>query len=163
MNRFKLLFLRHFFNKTPDNFILFVAKILGIKIGVNSFFRTPDYVDTLNFSIGKNSFINKDLFVYSHNYTNAKITIGDNVFIGPKVKMVCVDHKIGSSRQRAGEHIERPIIIGNGAWIGMNVTIMPGVVIGEGCVIAANSTVLKNTHANELYVGTPAKSIRKLN
>lgn len=65
MNRFKLLFLRHFFNKTPDNFILFVAKILGIKIGVNSFFRTPDYVDTLNFSIGKNSFINKDLFVYT--------------------------------------------------------------------------------------------------
>ena len=54
------------------------------------------------------------------------------------------------------------VIIGKGAFIGMNSSIMPGVEIGENCIIGVNSLVTKNTEANSIYVGAPAKLKRRL-
>jgi virginiamycin A acetyltransferase len=51
-------------------------------------------------------------------------------------------------------------IIGNDVWIGRNVTFMPGVRVGDGAIIAANSTVVKNVEAYSVYGGNPAKHIR---
>lgn len=53
------------------------------------------------------------------------------------------------------------VIIGNDVWIGQNVCIMPGVVIGDGCIIANNSHVVKSTEPYSLVGGNPAKEIRK--
>lgn len=52
-------------------------------------------------------------------------------------------------------------IIGNDVWIGQNVTVMPGVKIGDGAIIAANSTVVKNIEPYSIYGGNPAQFIRK--
>lgn len=52
-------------------------------------------------------------------------------------------------------------VIGNDVWIGQNVTIMPGVKIGDGAIIAANSTVTKNIEPYAIYGGNPAKFIKK--
>lgn len=52
-------------------------------------------------------------------------------------------------------------VIGNDVWLGQNVTIMPGVKIGDGAVIAANSTVVKNVEPYAIHGGNPAKFIRK--
>jgi len=46
-------------------------------------------------------------------------------------------------------------------WIGQNVTIMPGVKVGDGAIIAANSTVVKNIEPYTIYGGNPAKFIKK--
>lgn len=51
--------------------------------------------------------------------------------------------------------------IGNDVWIGQNVTIMPGVKIGNGAIIATNSTIVKNVEPYSIYGGNPAKIIRK--
>ena len=48
-------------------------------------------------------------------------------------------------------------VIGNDVWIGQNVTIMPGVKIGDGAIIAANSTVVKSVEPYSIYGGNPAK------
>lgn len=53
------------------------------------------------------------------------------------------------------------MVIGNDVWIGQNVTIMPGVKIGDGAIISANSTVTKNIEAYTIYGGNPAKFIKK--
>lgn len=52
-------------------------------------------------------------------------------------------------------------VIGNDVWIGQNVTIMPGVRIGDGVIIAANSTVVKNVNAYTIVGGNPAKAIKQ--
>lgn len=52
-------------------------------------------------------------------------------------------------------------VIGNDVWIGQNVTIMPGVKIGDGAIIAANSIVGKNIESYSIYGGNPAKLIKK--
>ena len=49
----------------------------------------------------------------------------------------------------------------NDVWIGQNVTIMPGVIIGDGAIIAANSTVVKSVEPYSIYSGNPAKFIKK--
>ena len=52
-------------------------------------------------------------------------------------------------------------VIGNDVWICQNVTIMPGVKIGDGAIIAANSTVVKSVEPYSIYGGNPAKFIKK--
>jgi virginiamycin A acetyltransferase len=52
-------------------------------------------------------------------------------------------------------------VIGNDVWIGQNVTIMPGVKIGDGAIIAANSTIARNVEPYAIYGGNPAKLIKK--
>ena len=52
------------------------------------------------------------------------------------------------------------VIIGNDVWIGINATIMSGVTIGDGAVIAANSHVVKNVEAYSIVGGNPAKFIK---
>jgi virginiamycin A acetyltransferase len=52
-------------------------------------------------------------------------------------------------------------VIGNDVWIGQNVTIMPGVKVGDGAIIAANSTVVKSIEPYTIYGGNPAKFIKK--
>ncbi len=52
-------------------------------------------------------------------------------------------------------------VIGHDVWIGQNVSIMPGVKVGNGAIIAANSTVVKNIEPYTIYGGNPAKFIKK--
>lgn len=52
-------------------------------------------------------------------------------------------------------------VIGNDVWIGQNVTVMSGIKIGDGAIIAANSTVVKNVEPYTIYGGNPAKFIKK--
>ena len=82
--------------------------------------------------------------------------------------MVCqlnninASHEIGPIEHRAGKGINAPIRIEDGCWIGANVTIMPGVTIAKGCIIGAGTLVTEDTEENGIYVGIPARLIRKL-
>ncbi|NHE68835.1 acyltransferase [Rhodococcus sp. D-46] len=94
--------------------------------------------------------------------TTSKISIGNNCDIGMQVLFVTSTHEIGPSEKRGGKAISRPIIIGNGVWIGARSVILPGAMIGHGAVIAAGSIVSGNIPDNMLFGGVPAKEIRKL-
>ena len=82
----------------------------------------------------------------------------DNVFVGPNVSIT--NDTYTRSKQHPDEY-ER-IIIKKGASIGGGVCIVPGVTIGENAMIGAGSVVTKDVPANELWVGNPARFIRKL-
>ncbi|HEX7757448.1 MAG TPA: DapH/DapD/GlmU-related protein, partial [Niabella sp.] len=56
----------------------------------------------------------------------------------------------------------QPVTIGNNVWVGGNATILPGVTIGDNCVIGAGSVVTKDIPANSLAVGNPARVIRQI-
>lgn len=120
------------------------------------FFDKPKQV-----KFGNDVFVNK-LCQFHIGCSDATIEIADNVWIGMDVCFICPTHEIGSSKQRAGKRIYNSIIIGKGSWIGARCTILPGVRIGEGCVIAAGSIVNKDVPDNTVYGGIPAKLIKQL-
>lgn len=79
-----------------------------------------------------------------------------------KTLFCAVTHELGESNNRAGKAYAKNIIVGQGTWIGANVTILPNVKIGKGCVIAAGSVLTKDCEDNCMYAGVPAKIVRKL-
>lgn len=110
--------------------------------------------------IGNNSFINRNC--QFHVGASTGISIGSNTFLAMNVTLICISHSIGTAFQRAGYNTYASISIGNGVWIGANTTILPGVCIGNGSIIAAGSVVARSIGMNELWGGVPAKLIRKL-
>jgi maltose O-acetyltransferase len=110
------------------------------------------------FAIGRECWINVGaLFDLS-----TSITIGDRVAIGPQVTLLTSTHLIGSSLQRFGPLQKLPVIIGDGCWLGARCTILPGVTIGAGSVVAAAAVVHKDVPPNTLVGGVPAQIIRTL-
>lgn len=125
--------------------------------------RKNVYFDSLdNISIGKCCFINDGVKFYFGLSSRSKIYIEDNVYIGMNTSLICVSHKLATSDKRAGENIYGTICIEKGVWIGANVTVLPNVKIGKGCVIAAGAVVTVNCEENGLYAGIPAKRIKNL-
>lgn len=109
-------------------------------------------------SVGKDTFINYECFFD----LGAATTIGSGCSFGYQTMLVTCSHDIGDRTQRAGLPISRPIVIGDGVWLGARVTVMPGVTIGSGCVVAAGSTVVEDCEPNSLYAGVPAQFKRSL-
>jgi len=93
----------------------------------------------------------------------ASIHIGDRVSLGHEVMVLTSSHRIGDRERRAGPVTTAPIRIQHGAWIGSRATILPGVTVGEGSIVAAGAVVTCDVPAHTLVGGVPAKTIRSLN
>ncbi len=85
------------------------------------------------------------------------ITIEDNVFIGPNVTFT--NDLKPRSKIYPDEFLKTTIK--KGASLGANSTILPGIIIGENAMIGAGSVVTKDVPDNEIWVGNPAKFLRK--
>jgi len=112
----------------------------------------------LHITAGKN-------FLTNYNVTILDImpvTIGDYVMIGPNTLISTVNHPLTPQGRRKHLGIGKPVKIGNDVWIGGNVTILPGVNIGNNVIIAAGAVVTKDVPDNSLVGGVPAKLIRQL-
>lgn len=107
-------------------------------------------------TIGDDVFINRDAYI------RPGTVIGDRVNLGPFVRLVTDTHEIGPAERRAGAVRHEPIRIGNGAWIGASVTVLGGVRIGSGSIVAAGSIVTRDVPENVVVGGVPAALIRKL-
>lgn len=88
------------------------------------------------------------------------VRIGADCLIGTHVIILDNDFHEVSDHARAPE--PKPVLIGNGVWIGNRATILPGVTIGDGAVIGAGSVVMSDIPARTLAIGNPARVIKKL-
>ena len=119
---------------------------------------------TFNCDCGKNIFIGND-FTGNHNLTILDIRevyIGNHVMIGPNTLITTVGHPLSPNGRRQYHAFAQPVRIGNDVWIGGNVTILPGVTIGNNVVVAAGAVVTEDVPDNTLVGGVPARKIKEI-
>ncbi len=113
---------------------------------------------------GKNIHIGNN-FTGNYNLTILdvrEVWIGDNVMIGPNSLITTVNHPMTPAGRRKHLGIATPVVIGNDVWFGANVTVLPGVHIGNNVVVAAGAVVTKDVPDNTLVGGVPARKIKDL-
>src|SRR5574344_15988 len=135
----------------------FIMKLIGLKIGVNSFIMKKNYfISPRRFCIESGSHINRDCLLDAR----GGITIGKNVSISHNVKIITGGHSVES---KTFKEKYLPITIGDYAWLGIGCIILQGVTIGEGAVVCAGAVVSKNVDPYSVVAGIPAKKIKERN
>ena len=132
-------------------------------IGKNVIFDPNDSFSFETISLGSDVFIGSGA---KFSASESSITIGDKVMFGPNVTIMGGDHNITEvGRFMFDVHEKRaendlPVKIERDCWIGSNATILKGVTIRTGTVVAAGSLVLKSTEPHSIVGGSPAKLLR---
>lgn len=109
-----------------------------------------------NLRIGKHVFFNAGVRIQDQ----GGVTIEDDVLIGHNVVLATINHDPDPAH-RASMY-PGPIHICRRIWIGSNATVLKGVTIGEGAIIAAGAVVTKDVPAGTVYGGVPARKIKDL-
>lgn len=111
--------------------------------------------------ISSTAVINNALF----NLYSGEIHVGDYAFFGYNVCLLTGTHdymQFGKARQDAVPEQGRNIVIGEGVWIGSNVTIIGPCVIGQNAVVAAGAVVTRDVDANMIVAGVPGKPVKAI-
>ncbi|MEA4911911.1 MAG: sugar O-acetyltransferase [Oscillospiraceae bacterium] len=136
--------LRRFFKSTGDDIWI----------------EQPLYCDYGIFTeIGDHFYANANLTILD----SAPVKIGAHVMFGPNVSLYTATHTL-DHKTRNLDRLEyaKPITIGDNAWLGGSVTVLPGVTIGAGAVIGAGSVVTKDVPARTLACGNPCRVLKKI-
>ncbi|WP_336240156.1 acyltransferase [Citrobacter werkmanii] len=139
------------------------------RFGNNSFFRPFAYaIETQRIAIGSNVVIRPGTMLFASPLEGGgdiHIEIADDVLIGSGVNIYVSNHSFSDTSKSIsfqGHSDIQPVILERGCWIGANVTILPGVTIGENSVIGANSLVTKSVPPFHVAVGNPARVIKRV-
>ena len=142
----------------PDGRRRILSELLG-SIGEGTEIRPPLQCDYgYQTHIGARTFANFGLVALDV----ARITIGDDVQIGPNVQLLTPTHPLEAQPRRDKWESAAPITIGDNVWLGGGVIVCPGVTIGANTVVGAGSVVVHDLPANVLAVGSPARVVREL-
>ena len=137
---------------------LLIKEILG-RSGDNIKVIQPFFCDYgFNIEVGEHFFANTGMVVLDE----AKVTFGDHVFIGPNCSFYTACHPMDVEQRNRGLEYSLPITVGNNVWFGGNVTVCPGVTIGDNCVIGAGSVVTRDIPRGVVAAGNPCRVIRKI-
>lgn len=140
-----------------DEIISLMSQLTGQKIDDSFNLFPPFYTDC-----GKNLRFGQRVFVNSgcRFQDQGGITIGDDVLIGHNCVIATLNHAMNPDHR--GDIIPSPVSIGDKVWIGANATILPGVTIGYGAIVAAGAVVTHDVGPLTVVAGVPAKEIRKI-
>ncbi len=146
-----------------------IADLLG-EVGDGVWIEPPFFCDYgAHVTIGPGTFVNVNCVFLD----SATIRIGADVLIGPGVQLLTVTHPL-AARERIVAPEERhagaapyrtharPIVIGDGAWLGAGTIVLPGVTIGANAVIGAGSVVTSDIPPDCLALGQPCRVQRSL-
>jgi maltose O-acetyltransferase len=114
------------------------------------------------FRIGRGVYIADDFMVVEELADRGNVTIGDRVSIAPRVTLVTSSHPNNSRIAPVAPLARGPIVIEPDAWIGAGAVILPGVRIGRGAVVGAQSVVARDVPPLTVVAGQPARAVRTL-
>ena len=149
-----------------DRFYMFLARSMFREIGKNVVFHPSNSSFTYsNISLGNDVFIGHNARFWC---TLSSITLMDHVVFAPNVSIIAGNHSyhiVGkwitdykTSDKRKEDDL--PVVIESDVWVGKNVTILNGVKVGRGAIIAAGAVVVKDVPAYAIVGGVPAKVLK---
>jgi maltose O-acetyltransferase len=142
---------------------VYLLRLAGFAIGKATTLSDMPYFTgsgdiTRNFSMGSGCWMNTQCRIE----LAADVSIGNLVAIGPQVLILTTTHQLGPAEYRCAERVQLPVKIEDGVWIGARATILPGVTIGSGSVVAAGALVNRDVPPNTLVAGVPAQVVKAL-
>lgn len=145
-----------------DKLLCFCYKKCMKSCGKHVYIRplSSNFKGLSNLTIGNYCIIPKQSTFFC---TDASLTIGNNVIFGPSPTIITGDHRINeigkfiiNSHNKLPQN-DKPVIIEDDVWCGANITILKGVTIGRGCIVAAGAVVVSSTPPYSIVGGIPAK------
>ena len=154
--------LAHAYNTTDptdgDRLHEIATELLG-SFGPDSTIRPPFRCDYgYQTTVGARTFANWGLVCLDV----GRITIGDDVQIGPGVQLLTATHPVEPGPRREKWEGSAPITIGDNVWLGGGVVVLPGVTIGRDTVVGAGAVVTRDLPAGVVAVGNPARVVREV-
>jgi len=132
---------------------------IGARTMVDAFVKIKPAGGSGEVVIGADCAINSGTVMYTGN----GIRIGDAVLIAANCTLAPTNHEFGDISKRIRDQGFQPsrggIVIGDDVWLGANVVVLDGAVIGQGCVVAAGSVVRGELEPYSIYAGVPAKRV----
>ncbi|TVY38040.1 putative acetyltransferase, partial [Lachnellula subtilissima] len=127
------------------------------RVGKSPWIEPPFFMDYgCNISLGDRFYANTNMVILDCGL----VTIGDRVMFGPFVSIYAATHETEVQSRQDNIEFAREVAIGDDCWIGGNVVILLGVVIGKGCTIGAGSVVTKSVPDYSVAIGSPAKVVK---
>jgi len=143
---------------------MYCYKPLFRSIGKNSIFNPYSIFSFENITVGNDVYIGPGATFLC---TESEIILGNKIMFGPNVSLIAGDHNssvIGKYmfdvKKKLPEN-DLPIIIEDDVWVGAGATVLKGVTIGTGAIVAAGSVVVKNIPPYSICAGVPAKVLKK--
>jgi acetyltransferase-like isoleucine patch superfamily enzyme len=149
----------YFYNNYLTNFpsykirTAYLRSILKIQIGQDTAIHMGCFFAGNNITIGRNTVIARDCYFDGR---LGFIEVRNNVSIAPEAYILTMSHSVNSPTFDA---VVKTVVIEDYVWIGARVMILPGVIAGEGCVLAAASVITKSVNPYDVVAGSPAKKI----
>ena len=142
---------------TPDEIRKIMVRLTGRSIDPSFGLFPPFYTDCgKNIKLGKHVFINSGCKFQDQ----GGIKIDDGALIGHNAVLATLNHN--PEPEKRDNLLPAPIHIGKRVWLGANVTILPGVTIGDNAIVAAGAVVAKDVQPNTVVGGVPAKFIKQI-
>lgn len=134
----------------------YLSKIFG-KVTPDTFIEPPFFVDYgCNVKFGKGFYCN-----FNATFLDCTlITFGEGVLVGPNCTFTTATHPTDPTDRARGLEFAHPIHVGDHCWFGSDVVVLPGVTIGNSCVIGAGAVVTKDVPDNSVVVGSPGRVIK---
>lgn len=137
------------------------------RFGVDASFRPGAYaIGCSKIEIGRRVVIRPGTMLFADSSTeDASIIIEDDVLVGSSVHIYTGNHRFDDTSKPIidqGHYPSKKVCLRKGCWIGANVTILPGVEIGQNSVIGAGSIVSKSIPSKVVAIGNPARIIKNL-
>ncbi len=142
---------------TPEEIREIMERLTGRPIDPSFGMCPPFYTDCgKNIRLGKNVFINSGCRFQDQ----GGITIDDGALIGHNAVLATLNHN--PDPEKRDHLLPAPIHIGKKVWLGANVTVLPGVTIGDHAIVAAGAVVTRDVVPDTVVGGVPAKFIKKI-
>lgn len=147
----------------PKSLIIPILRLHGASIGTNLIHKDAWLIDNAeqgfgNLMIGDNCYVGKAVYFD----LPKKIILEDEVVVSGRVTFLTHADTGSRMMSRWYPRIEGTIRIGRGSWIGAGAIILPGVELGECCVVGAGSVVRTSWPAGSVIVGVPARLVKTL-
>lgn len=142
---------------TDEELRALMSRLVGYRVDDGFRLFPPVYTD-----FGKNIKIGKDIFVNSGCcfQDQGGVTLGDGCLVGHNVVFATLDHDKRPGRR--GDMTAAPIVVGKDVWIGAHATILKGVTIGDGAIVAAGAVVTRDVPPNTIAAGVPARVVKTI-